>query len=214
MNIEKLLRELVAIGRSGEFSKTPLVAEFRDHSSVLRLADVHRDQLIAFAMNQLLSDQIALIKSIAVLEDQVGGLGSVTNLERLLPLVPDPERKLLDWILRNTTSYSYYSFGACSIEEYDVACRRKAERAAEGIRRDGARQAQDRKRIGEAATKNLFNAVRRGDLKAVRALVQKAADVNAPAPDGSSLLDLAALKGYDAIATELRNAGAKIAPAD
>jgi hypothetical protein len=209
MTVETLLHELVAIGRSGEFSKTPLVAELQNHSSVLRLADVHRDQVIAFAMSQPLADQIALVKSIAVVENQVGGLGSVTNLERLLPLVPDPERKLLDWILRNTMSYSYYSFGACSIEEYDTACRRKAERAAEGISRDEARQAQDRKRISETATKNLFNAVRRGDLKAVHALVQRVADVNAPTPDGSSLLDLAASKGYEAIATELRNAGAK-----
>jgi dTDP-4-dehydrorhamnose reductase len=209
MNVDKLLRELVAIGKSGEFSKIPLVAELQDHSSVLRLADVHHDQLIAFAMSQPLADQIALVKSIAVVENQIGGLGSVTNLERLLALVLDPERKLLDWILRNTKSYSYYSFDACSIEEYDAACRRKAERATEGIRRDEARQAQDRKLISETATKNLFNAVRRGDLKAVRALVQKVADVNLLTPDGSSLVSLATSKGYDAIATELRNAGAK-----
>jgi hypothetical protein len=209
MNVEKLLRELVAIGRSGEFSKIPLVAELQDHSSVLRLADVHHDHLIAFAMSQPLADQIALVKSIAVVENQVGGFGSVTRLEYLLPLIPDPERKLLDWILRNTTSYSYYSFGARSIAEYDAACRRKAERAAEGIRRDEARQAQDKKRISEAATRNLYNAVRRGDLKAVRALVQQVADVNALAPDGTSLLNLARSKGYDAIATELRDAGAK-----
>ena len=65
----------------------------------------------------------------------------------------------------------------------------------------------------DAATKNLYNAVRRGDLKSVVALLARGANASAPAPDGSRLIDLAISKGFDAIATQLQDAGGdNIAP--
>lgn len=209
MDTDRILHTLLEIGREGRFSEIGGIAELSDHVSVLRLADVHRDKVISFATELAMPDRIAFAKSVAIVENRVGGLGSVTMLERLLSLILDPERKLLDWILRNTTSYWYYAYGARSIEEFDLACRRKAERAAESIRRDEDRQAQDRSRIAKAATRKLYNAVRRGDIKAVRALIEKGADVSVPAPNGSSVLALATSRGFEAIATELRNAGTK-----
>ncbi len=50
----------------------------------------------------------------------------------------------------------------------------------------------DRERV--AATKNLWNAVRRGDSKAVEALLQKGADWRSVVEEKGSLMELAKLK--------------------
>ena len=97
---------------------------------------------------------------------------------------------------------------------YDLACRLEAERRAEGIRRDTERQLQDRKRIAEQATSNLYNAVLRGDLKAVRALIEKGADITVCAPDGTTMVALAIANGHTAIVQELEGAAMRYAPPD
>jgi hypothetical protein len=90
------------------------------------------------------------------------------------------------------------------VEELDAIRALIAEHRAEGIERDQKRQFHDKARIAAAATKDLPNAVRRGDLKAVRALIAKGADPATSAPDGSSLIAVAASLGFDSIASELR----------
>lgn len=206
MNVEPTLRRLLEIGRSERYAEIARVAELRDHSAMLQLAGVYRDQVLAFAKGLPLPDQVAFIKSIAILEHGVGGLGSVTNLERLLSLVSDPKRTLLDWVLRNTKSYWYYSHGAQSIEDLDLIRGRIAKQRDERLAKNQGRQVRDKVRIAEAATNKLYNAVRRGDLKAVRALISKGADATSHAPDGSSLIAVAVSMGFDAIASELRHA--------
>jgi hypothetical protein len=141
-----------------------------------------------------------------MVEHRVGGLGSVTNLQHLLQLVDDPERTLLDWILRNTKSYWYYSHNARSIQELDLTSKRIAERKAARVEKEQTRQIEDKSRIAADATRKLYNAVRRGDLKAVRALIERGADVTSCGPDGSPLIAVAMSKGFDAIAEELRHA--------
>ena len=139
-------------------------------------------------------------------EHQVGGRGSVTHLKYLLPLVIDPDRSLLDWILRNTTSYWYYAHGTRSVKEFDAASALISKRTAERVQQDQERQLQDQRRIAGSATANLYNAVRRDDIKAVRALLRKGADAVALTPDGESLLSFSDSRGHVAIATELRSA--------
>lgn len=58
-------------------------------------------------------------------------------------------------------------------------------------------------RRSERATLNLYNAVRRGDVKAVRALILNGADPKTRAPDGAELIELAKLIGYENIIEEL-----------
>lgn len=200
MSLEPTFHRLLEIGRIGQYAEIAGIANL----SVLCLVDSGRDEMLDFVKNLPLDDQIAFAKSVAMLEHSVGGRGSVTSLQHLLPVVPDPDRKLLDWVLRNTKSYWYYSHGARSVEELDAIRALIAERRAEGIERDQRRQVSDKARIAAAATKNLPNAVRRGDLKAVRALIAKGADPATSAPDGSSLIAVAASLGFDAIASELR----------
>jgi len=208
MNPGEILQRLVEIARSGDYSEIAQMADPANRSSARRVVMECRDDMMSFAKALPLDERVAFIKSIAMLEHYFGGLGSVTNLTWLLPLVSDAERNVLDWVLRNTKSYRYYSHGARSADELDLVRRRIADHSAERIRRDQERQLQDKKQIAEAATRNLHNAVRRGDIKAVRALIHKGANVKAPGSDGSAPVTLALSMGYDEIAAELRNAGA------
>ncbi|OGI50299.1 MAG: hypothetical protein A3E57_07620 [Candidatus Muproteobacteria bacterium RIFCSPHIGHO2_12_FULL_60_33] len=212
-DLDSLLRDLVSIGRNERFEDLSRYPEFQDHASVLRLADVYRDKVLSFAQELPQSDQVAFVKVIAMVEERVGSLGSVSNLPRLLSLVDDPVRSLFDWVLRNSSRY-YYSKGARSVLGYDLACHLEAEHRAQGIKRDTERQLEDRKRVAKQATSNLYNAVRRGDLKGVRALIEKGADVTICGPDGTSLIALATANGHTAIVRELENAALQYTPPD
>lgn len=204
MSSEAIFRRLLEIGRTGQYAEIAGIAKIEGHSSVLSLVGAEREEMLTFVKNLSLDDQTEFVKSVAMLEHSVGGCGSVTSLQHLLPVVPDPDRKLLDWVLRNTKSYWYYSHGARSVEELDAIRTRIAERREERVETDQRRQVRDTARIAAAATKNLHNAVRRGDLKAVRALIAKGADPATSTPDGSSLISVAASLGFDDIASELR----------
>jgi hypothetical protein len=206
MNIDSTLDRLLEIGRSERFAEIESIVGLSDHSSVLRLAGTYRDDIVSYARRLSPADRVALVKSVAMVEHRVGGLGSVTNLQHLLQLVDDPERTLLDWILRNTKSYWYYSHNARSIQELDLTSKRIAERKAARVEKEQTRQIEDKSRIAADATRKLYNAVRRGDLKAVRALIERGADVTSCGPDGSPLIAVAMSKGFDAIAEELRHA--------
>ena len=73
--------------------------------------------------------------------------------------------------------------------------RTKYEIAAENERRDAARQAIDSARIAVKASGNLYNAVRRGDVKAVSALISLGGEADGRCPDGKSLIEFAREKG-------------------
>jgi hypothetical protein len=142
-------------------------------------------------------EQIAFLKAVAAYEDTAGemGMGSVTLLERLASLKSlrhgDPRREAYAWILANTNSYWYYAGGMKSLDGFHDWQRTKYEIAAENERIDAERQANDRARIAVKATGNLCNAVRRGDVKAVVALIALGADVESCCLDGKSVIDLA-----------------------
>lgn len=128
---------------------------------------------------------------------------------------PKDEPDLTRWIVSNRTN-EYDPFGSTicnresSLEDYRRARGARAEVAIANETRDLARQAEDkeRKRIKDAenATSNLCNAVRRGDLAAVKALLQKGADVSRAMPNGS-LVALALEYGRTAVAEFLREHG-------
>ncbi|GAO37340.1 hypothetical protein SCT_2761 [Sulfuricella sp. T08] len=213
MQLDLVLDRLLQVGRTEAFADIAQLPELCPNMAVVQLLDRCRDELVPYVEGLAANDRIALIKSVAVLEHQVGGRGSVTHLKRLLALVSDSERSLLDWILRNTTSYWYYAHGARSVEEYDLSKTQIDRRTAERVQRDYERQLQDRERVATAATAKLYNAVRRGDIKAVQALLSKGADAGSLTPEGASLLSFAESRGHAAVATELRNAlGGRNAP--
>jgi hypothetical protein len=206
MQLDLVLDSLQQVGRTEAFADIGQLPDLCPNMAAVQLLDRHRDELLLYAKRLSVNDRIALIKAVAILEHQVGGRGSVTHLKHLLPLAFESERSLLDWILRNTTSYWYYSHGACSVEEYDMLKTLIARRTEERIQRDEQRQQEDRERIAAAATTKLYNAVRRGDTNAVHSLLNKGADAGSLTPDGESLLTFAESKGYASVAAELQNA--------
>jgi len=206
VNLSQLLEDLIVIGREGDFQR---VADLMKQSkAAVKKIIANQNEVKLFAELLPIADRIALIKSIAIAEHQLGGVGSVTTLMHLLPLVPDNERDLLDWILRNTKSYDYYSHGARSVEELDAVRARIAANKAARVSKEEARQKEAKQRIADAATASLYNAVRRGDSKAVLALLEKGANPNSHTPDGATLLEFASSKGHAAIVEVLRSAGA------
>jgi len=203
-DLDLFLRQLLDIGRSEQFDQHAKLPGSYVRKDVIRLAGIYRHDIVKFMQTLSVIDQAVFVKAIAVYENTVGGLGSVTMLNWLFPVLNDPERKVLEWVLRNTTSYGWYS-PAKSLQEHDDMIRYRAERAAESKNLEIERQARDRNRIAAKATSNLYNAVRRGDIKAVRALLVKGADASAQSPDGTSLIVFARSRQRKDIADELNS---------
>lgn len=172
-----------------------------NHREVMRLADRGLSDSTEFFGSLNTAEQVAMLKAVAAYEDTAGemGMGSVTLLERLASLKSlrhgDPRREAYAWILANTNSYWYYGGGMKSLDGIHDWQRTKYEIAAENERNDAARQATDSARIAVKASGNLYNAVRRGDVKAVAALIALGGDADGRCPDGKSLIEFAREKG-------------------
>lgn len=202
--MEYTLKQLLHAGQADGFTSIAiqLCNTFPDVRRLVERRDglmspSNRSEVTGFAMGLSEKDHIAFVKAVAVYEHCCGTFGSVTLLQCLLPvrLTPsDTRRELLDWVLRNTDSYKYYAHGAKSLEELDLVRTRRAEMRKANILRDLQRQAGDKQRIAAKATRDLPNAVRRGDIKAVHALIGKGADVRGGDGDGESLVVKAELQ--------------------
>ena len=203
MHAAALLESLLLIGRSKCFGDVERLPGAGEHRAVLCLSDRHAESLVAFVTELGNDDRIAFAKALAAYEHTVGGVGSVTTLHRLLPLVDDPDRGTLAWIISNTRSYWYYSNGATSLAALDAANSARSERTASNLSRERAREVEARRRKAATATERLVNAVRRGDINAVRALLALGADPKAKTPDGLTLEDSAITAGQAEIAAAL-----------
>ena len=202
-----LCTNLLALGRKEDYAAIELLPGAGTHAEVLRLAGVRRKTLLGFFTELAPTDRVALVKAVAIYENTVNGLGSVTTLHALLPHIDDPDHAILDWILRNTRSYWYFAHSARSYEQYLIESRWRAEQTADNIQRDSERQARDRTRKALEATTNLYNAVRRGDLEAVQSLLLKGADASGLTPDGEPLASFAIRRHRPDIAAALQANG-------
>ena len=213
MQLLDILRDLAKAGSAQDYPNVEVTTALQPHMCVVQFLDHERNSLISTAAQFTQLELISIIKAIAVLEHLVGGRGSVTHLKRLLDLVQDPDRELLDWILRNTKSYWYYSHDAKSVKEYDLICQEIASRTAKRISADDERKSQDKIRVAVANTDKLFNAVRRGDFKAVEALILGGANPQTLTPNGESLINFAETRANAQVIAILKAAlAAKSAP--
>ena len=205
MSLAATVQALVTCGRDENFTAIAAFPGAGVHAQVLRFSDGLRrrglDQIKALSP----SDRVAFVKALSVFEHTVGGLGSVTALERVLPLVADEDHALLNWILSETRSYWYYSNGATSYAELQASRTAHARQREVNEAREAERAHEAKARKAEQATANLFNAVRRGDLNAVQALLQKGVDQNFCTPDGVPLMKYAEENDRNAIANVLRH---------
>jgi len=159
MQLLDVLRDLAMAGSTHDYPDVEAMIALRPLMSVVQFLDQERNNLIPIAAQFSQLELISIVKAVAVLEHLVGGRGSVTHLKRLLGLVPDPDRELLDWILRNTKSYWYYSHNAKSVAEYDLVSKEIASRTAIRISTDDERKRQDKIRVAAAKTDRLFKVV-------------------------------------------------------
>lgn len=190
----------------GEYGSLDMFFETERMSASDLIKSINRGKRTLLVMYASGLDPIAkqrLVKALTRVEVSVGGLGSVSNVAKLL----DPERpegrQLLDWVLRNYPNY-YYGRGARSIEEYDEENTHRAALREKALAIDKERHEVAQKRKAVLASGNLFNAVRRGDKKAVEALLERGADPSQTTPCGQSLLSYAQQNDKDEIVALLQ----------
>ena len=182
MSPAAIVQALVIYGRDENYSAIASIPGAGVHAQVLRFSDSLRrsglDQIEALSP----SDRVAFVKALAVFEHAV-----------------------LNWILSKTRSYWYYSNGATSYAELQASRSEHARRREVNEAREAEREREAKARKAEKASANLFNAVRRGDLKAVQALLQKGASPKGCTPDGVPLMKYAEENGRSAVVELLRH---------
>lgn len=201
MKPQDILNALIAArGLQQEVEKIP--GAF-DHKIVLEYTFRLRD-ILAQVVNLSGEDQSAFIKSLAIYEQTVGGLGSPTLLFHTFQLVDDPDHTLFDWVLANTTSYEYYACGAKSYAELQQREEESSKRTAANLEREAQRAAEAKVRRATKASHNLINAIKRGDIKAVEALLRQGASTGISNFEGLSAADFADKAGRPAISHLIR----------
>lgn len=210
MTIDRTLIEVfIALGEGGVASVPKVLGEHATATEEL----LHSSRPWDSIGNRL--DQVRLCHLIKglVLYSQASGWsgGSVSPVIHLyrgfVERFPEAELALNRWIVENRRN-PYEPFGslwfddASSVREREqlwAQLRRKRE--LEQARREEVR----RERVAADATAKLPNAVRRGDLAAISALIAKGADWHARDASGSSLLEIAEAAGRRHVVEYFRN---------
>jgi hypothetical protein len=213
-----LLEELLDLGRGkSEVLPPPL----RDEAVAWRTLVCGNGPWVEAARQVGVSNVPDLIRGL-VRYSRISGRGiggSVSPVVTLYRIVVEQlriaEPELTRWIVSNRTN-PYEPFGTLSHEHATTYAEYLVRRAARTFRAssDDAERRQRAKdvrneRERKESTERLANAVRRGDVAAVQALLDKGADVGAALPDGGSLVTLALANGRVAVPEFLKSHGVK-----
>lgn len=199
LEFDGLLERLADVGEYGSLDEFFRNEDMTSTELLCLCSDRKRNQFRMHASRLSSERQLALVKALTRVEVGLGGLGSVSCVAKLVDADSKEGRQMLDWVLRHYPNY-YYGMGARSIAEYDESIRLRAARRERARKLEQERQAAAQSRKADEATQKLFNAVRRGDLKAVEALLVQRADPNQPTPCGQSLDSYARQEGKQEIA--------------
>jgi hypothetical protein len=195
------------IDARGDPSAVNLLPGAFNHGGVVKHSSELRSLLAEISALPPESQEL-LVRSLALYEQTVGGIGSPTALLHVLDAITDPEHKIFDWVVANTVSYAYYTRGATSFAEMQQINRRHLERSAANLVKEQQRAADAATRRASRASSNLFKAIRRGDVKAVEALLTHGADPQTTDADGLTAAAYADQLGMTAIA-ELLGRGSR-----
>ena len=206
MPASALVGQLLAAGLEEDFAAVASLPGAGNHAQVLRFASwlCGEGRSAIDAMPK--AERTAFIKTLAVYEDTVKGLGSVTALCQLLPLSPGEDEAMIAWVLTRTRSYDYYANEARSLAEVLEAKAARAAGRAATARVPAERERAAREKRAARATALLCNAVRRGDLIAVQGLMAQGASADARTPEGEDVEAYAERSGRSEIAAVLRQA--------
>ena len=193
-------QRLLDLARAERYADIRALPEAGDWRRVTSLSSaLHRSDLSGSPCRWFreldLVDKASFTRAVAVLEDTAGGgLGSVTAVQRLRRHLGHLAEETMDWVLDNTNAWGYYAHGATSYAEYEINTKLRAEARKRSAARHTELMESEReesvRRKAAKATSNLSNAVQRGDIKAVRALLANGADPMTAAPDGKPLKDM------------------------
>lgn len=200
MNADELIDALLAVGPEDKYAAVRAIPGSGNHDRVVRYTRGLRGPVLDRVVGLAPDQQASFVKALAVYEETVGGLGSVTALQYVFRVISDPDHAAFDWVLANTRSYWYYSGNAASFAELHAERVWHSHRRQEREASEREREAEARQRKAERATQNLYNAVRRGDIKAVRALLGHGASSAGTTPEGVSLAEYARASGRTEIA--------------
>jgi len=144
---------------------------------------------------------IALIKALTVAERDVPAMkaGSVSPViwlyRHIRQRFPGEYTELEEWILKETDNdylpWDTSNHGARSLEEFRRFSIEMAQRREERQRAEEQRHLEAQKRKAQKATHDLVGAIKRGDIKAIIALRNRGANVDATDERGKSFLQLA-----------------------
>ncbi len=204
LEFKGLVERLAGVGEHGSLDELFETERMTSKELFLTCADRKRGLLLLYASRLSPEKRQDLVKALTRVEVGIGGCGSVSCVARLIrPPFFLVDRALFDWVLRNYPHY-YYGGGARSIDEYEMLLALQANRRARAISAETERQAVAQRRTAVQASGNLFNAVRRGDKKAVEALLERGADPSQMTSCGQSLHSYAHQNDKDEIAAMLQ----------
>jgi hypothetical protein len=201
-----LVGQLLAAGLAEDFAAVASLPGAGNHAQVLRFSSSLRGEGRSAIDAMTQAERTAFIKALAIYEDTVKGLGSVTALCQLLPLSQDEDEATIDWVLARTRSYAFYANGARSLAEVLGAKAARAAGRAATARVEAERERAAKEKRAARATALLYNAVRRGDLNAVQGLMTQGASADARTPEGEDVESYAERSGRSEIAAVLRQA--------
>src|SRR5690625_3274758 len=210
-----LVDRLVAVGKSSDPASVLQELIPADHRArfgyIMRL----RPEEWKVATDRLAVDELgALVRALtvaeAILPDWLGGSVSavIWTYREFQQRCPGRALELADWVLAHTRNpyapFRRCNFRARSLAELRIAeaerlARRRAIREAEE-----AREREAKRRRAEKATRDLVGAIRRGDVKAVEALLAKGADPHARDGEGRTALEYARQVGRPDIIARLK----------
>lgn len=217
-----LLNRLIDIGSRESFHELTDKLEHEEmrHHKQMMIQSWQFWYPIAQRLNQ--DNLEALIKTLTIAESSLDGWqgGSVSAViwlfNKYSPSDPEKKDKLADWILRHTTNYyvPFSNYGAKSLDEYyrlraEFMNKKRETQIKEEERHQGAVR-----RRAVSATQNIFASIRRGDIKAVKALIQTGADLTAVNSEGLTPLQWAEKCGKSEIMNILRQEPQQKNPAD
>lgn len=154
----------------------------------------------------------ALIKALTVAESSLDGWqgGSVSAViwlfNKYSPSDPENKDNLTDWILRHTDNYyvPFSNYGAKTLKGYYELRSAYMNKKRETQIKEEERHQDAVRRRAMTATQNIFASITRGDIKAVKALIQKGADLTACNSEGLTPLQWAEKCGGEDIVNILR----------
>jgi hypothetical protein len=202
---DALLHKLIEIGKSSDFSRVSSSLAVQEQQRFGYIMRLRPETWFSIADSLNTEDLVALIKCLTIAERvfedwKAGSVSPVIWLFRsLTSLNPNFAEIVADWVLANTDNnylpFGTTNLGAKSLVEHARLKQSASERAQARYEAEVQRQESARQRKAQEATHALIGAIKRGDIKAVKALIAKGANANVKDSEGVSIREHARIKG-------------------